>query len=149
APVAISIISRVMLDCLTLLYARVRSSMSSSAFSVAFFIATIRLESSLAFDSSTAWNSRVATYRGRTARSGIPRQELLEHGARVRLEDELVAGDARGVRGGRDRQQVVQDGPLDERRDEPAVDDVDRVVGPGEEVVGDQPRKWQDVAELG
>ena len=29
--------------------------MSSSAFSVAFFIATIRLDSSLAFASRTAW----------------------------------------------------------------------------------------------
>ena len=35
--------------------------MSSSAFSVAFFIATIRLDSSLALPSSTAWNRRVAT----------------------------------------------------------------------------------------
>ena len=35
--------------------------MRSSAFSVAFFIATIRLDSSLAFASSTAWNRRVAT----------------------------------------------------------------------------------------
>ena len=35
--------------------------MSSSAFSVAFFIATIRLDSSLALASRTAWNRRVAT----------------------------------------------------------------------------------------
>jgi len=55
APVAISIISRVMFAWRTLLYERVRSSMSSSAFSVAFFIATIRLDSSLAFASRTAW----------------------------------------------------------------------------------------------
>ena len=61
APDAISIISRVMFAWRTLLYERVRSSMSSSAFSVAFFIATIRLDSSLAFASRTAWNRRVAT----------------------------------------------------------------------------------------
>ena len=61
APDAISIISRVMLDWRTLLYESVRSSMSSSAFSVAFFIATIRLDSSLALASRTAWNRRVAT----------------------------------------------------------------------------------------
>ena len=61
APDAISIISRVMLAWRTLLYERVRSSMSSSAFSVAFFIATIRLDSSLALASRTAWNRRVAT----------------------------------------------------------------------------------------
>ena len=35
--------------------------MRSSAFSVAFFMATIRLDSSLALLSSTAWNSLVAT----------------------------------------------------------------------------------------
>src|SRR5665811_1116694 len=45
APLAISIISRVMFAWRTLLYDRVRSSISSSAFSVAFFIATIRLDS--------------------------------------------------------------------------------------------------------
>ena len=61
APDAISIISRVMLAWRTLLYERVRSSMRSSAFSVAFFIATIRLDSSLALASRTAWKSRVAT----------------------------------------------------------------------------------------
>ncbi len=61
APLAISTISRVMLAWRTLLYESVRSSMSSWAFSVAFFIATIRDDSSLAFDSSTAWYRRVAT----------------------------------------------------------------------------------------
>src|SRR4026207_1924484 len=53
APDAISIISRVILAWRTLLYERVRSSMSSSAFSVAFFIATIRLDSSLALAART------------------------------------------------------------------------------------------------
>ena len=61
APVAISIISRVMLAWRTLLYVSVRSSMSSSAFSVAFFIATMRADCSLAVSSRTAWKRRVAT----------------------------------------------------------------------------------------
>src|SRR6476660_8311806 len=45
----------------------------------------------------------------------VARQELLEDGARVGLEDELAARDALGVRGRLDRQQMAERRALDER----------------------------------
>ena len=93
--------------------------MRSSAFSVAFFIATIRVDS-----------SRGLGLEDRLVEPGrdVARQELLEDRAGVRLEDELVARDALGVLGRLDRQERVHRRPLDERRDEPGVDDVDLAV---------------------
>jgi len=55
APLAISIISRVMFACLTLLYESVRSSISSSAFSVGVLHRDHLVEKKLAVLSSTAW----------------------------------------------------------------------------------------------
>ena len=58
--------------------------MSSSAFSVAFFIATIRLD----------LLARLGLEDGlEQAGRDVARQELLEDRRGVRLEDELVAGD--------------------------------------------------------
>ena len=95
--------------------------MSSSAFSVAFFIATIRLDSSLALP------------RGRPGRGGSRRSAAAScsrTAAGVRLEDELVAGDALGVLGRLDRQERSSSRALDERRHEAAVDDVDPAYVP-------------------
>ncbi len=75
APVAISIISRVMLAWRTLLYVEGQSSMSSSAFSVAFLIATMRLDSSAGLGLEDGLVQ---------ARRDVARQEPLEHGTRVR-----------------------------------------------------------------
>ena len=55
APPTISISSVVIIDCRTLFMYRVSESMSSPAASVAFCIAIIRAECSLALFSSTAW----------------------------------------------------------------------------------------------
>ena len=59
-----------------------------------------------------------------------------------------LPGDALVVLGVRlDGQQPVDGGPLDERGHEGRVDEVDRRVGAGEEVVGDEARQRQDVRE--
>ena len=112
--------------------------MSSSAFSVAFFIATIWLEKKLAVVSRTACVQ---------AGGHVAREERLEEGAGVGLEQELVARDALDVLGGHDREQLLHDRLLDEGGHEPGVDDVHAVVDAGDEVVGDEARDRQDVGE--
>jgi hypothetical protein len=77
----------------------------------------------------------------------VARQESSEDRGGVRLEDELVAGDALRVLAGSDRQQGVDRRPLDERGLEVAVDDVDPAEGPGDEPVAHQPGQRQDVGE--
>src|SRR3954470_17469039 len=105
-----------MLACRTLLYESVRSSMSSWAFSVAFFIATIRELSSLAFDSSTAWNRRGATQRGtRGRRQAGGREGGREGGGGWELKDDRGAGAPLGVLGRLHGQELLEDRLLDER----------------------------------
>src|SRR6185295_11442313 len=77
----------------------------------------------------------------------VAREELLQHRRGAWLEDELVAGDALGVLGRRDRQDLVDYRPLREGRDEPAVDQVDPAVLARQEVLGDQPGERQHVGE--
>ena len=92
--------------------------MSSCAFSVALFMATIRADCS---------RGSQLEHGLKDARRHVARQQLAEHLARVGLEDELVARDALvGVGRRLDRQQTVDDRPLGQGRDEARIDQVDR-----------------------
>src|SRR5260221_1897004 len=81
------------------------------------------------------------------ARRHVAWDELLQDGRSARLEDELVAGYPGGVLGRLDRQELVHDRLLSERRDEAAVDDVDSAVVAGEGVVGPEAGEPEHVGE--
>src|SRR3954451_20257037 len=82
------------------------------------------------------------------ARRDVTRHELLQNGRRAWLEDKLVARYAFDVAARLDRQQPLDDGPLDERRDEARIDEVDRAVFAGNVVVRDQSGQWQNSREV-
>src|SRR3972149_6840906 len=114
--------------------------MRSSAFSVALFMATMRLDSSLALLSSTAWKRRGGGERGRRGARTPPGGGPEEKGR---------PGGAAGPGAGPGGRQPVQLRPLGQRGDEDAVDDVHSAHATGQVLVHDQAGQRRDVAEGG